>query len=84
VGNDLSMEDIEGGDHVGVPGRFSSKPVHIGFGPFWFPGLPLAIIFVVALIFSSGSIRGLFALLAFASIGILILRTVILLDARHR
>jgi len=82
MGNYLSME---GGDHAGVSGGFSSKPVHLGWkewGPFWFPGLPLAIIFVIAVIFSSGWARGLFALLALVSIGLLTLRLVVLFRSR--
>ena len=81
------MEEEGGGDHVGVLGWFSSKPVSIGWkeaGPFWFPGLPLAIIFVIALMLSSGWARGLFALLALVSIGILILRVVVLVRTRSR
>ena len=30
VDNDLNMEDDGGGDHMGLPGWFSSKPVYIG------------------------------------------------------
>lgn len=79
------MDDEGGGDHVGIPGRFRSEPVYIGWkeaGPFWFPGLPLAIIFVIALILTSGWVRALFALLTVVSVGLLILRLVLLLRTR--
>ena len=87
LGNHLSMEDMGGGDHVGVPGSFSSQPVHIGWkqwGPVWFPGLPLALIFLIALILSTGWIQVVFALLAITSIGLLILRLIVLLGNRQR
>jgi hypothetical protein len=81
------MEDEGGGDHAGVPGWFGSEPVYIGWkeaGPFWFPGLPLAIIFVIALILTSGWARGLFTVLAVMSGGLLILRLVVLVRTRSR
>jgi len=45
----------------------------------WFPGIPLAIISVLALLFSSGWVRGICALLALARIGLVMLRLVALL-----
>lgn len=69
------MESTDRGDHVGASGMWSTEPVYIGWkewGPFWFPGLPLAIIFLIALILTSGWVRGLFAVLAVASAGLLI------------
>jgi hypothetical protein len=77
VGHDVGVDDeaTEGA-------WFSSEPVHIGWkegGAFWLPGGPLLAVFLVCSIVSSGLARLIFFVLALASLGVLILRIVILL-----
>ena len=68
-------------------GWISSQPVHLGwrhFGPFWFPGLPLAVIFGIASLFSQGAIRYLWIVFMVIGVLILMISVIDLLRSRRR
>ena len=59
-----------------VIARLSTRPIRLGFGPFWFPGGPLFIVFLILSISSNGWAKLTWALLALASLCLLVLHTV--------
>jgi hypothetical protein len=65
----------------------SSRPVHIRWndlGPFWFPGLPMAIIFGIAALLSHGLVSVRSLLLAVIGVLLFFMRTIVLVRTRRR